>query len=174
MSLVLELNTNYFRLYFVARIYSPAAFILTFLLPVTASYFLGEDPFRALNWNVLRYTFGLHMVWLVNSGAHQWGMRPYDRWRWKKIKFKLVWVEWNLNWYFREMSASETYLVSFFALGEGWHNYHVNQRATRFVGFVINRNFVYSSTAFHGITELRSLHFTGSMFQQCSLISLLS
>lgn len=92
----------------------------------------------------------------------------------EKIKFKLVWVEWNQNWYFREMSASETYLVSFFALGEGWHNYHVNQRATRFVCFVINRNFVYSSTAFHGITELRSLHFTGSMFQQCSLISLLS
>lgn len=60
-------------------IYSPAAFILTFLIPITIHYFLGEDLFRAINWNILRYTFGLHMVWLVNSGAHKWGMRPYDK-----------------------------------------------------------------------------------------------
>jgi len=84
------------------KIYSPASFILTFVIPITIHYFLGEDPFRALNFNVLRYTFGLHMVWLVNSGAHSWGMKPYDR----------------------EMTASDTYIVATLALGEGWHNYH--------------------------------------------------
>ncbi|CRL07879.1 CLUMA_CG020908, isoform A [Clunio marinus] len=84
------------------KIYTPASFILTFVIPITIHYFLGEDPFRALNSNVFRYTFGLHMVWLVNSGAHKWGMRPYDK----------------------EMSASETFIVATMALGEGWHNYH--------------------------------------------------
>lgn len=82
----------------------PAAFILTFVIPIGLCVYLGEDPFRALNFNVFRYTIGLHGVWLVNSGAHQWGMRPYDE----------------------SMSASETYIVGFIALGEGWHNYHVS------------------------------------------------
>lgn len=89
---------------FVCRIYMPAAFILTFVIPIAIHYYLGEDPFRALNFNVLRYTLGLHGVWLVNSGAHKWGMRPYDQ----------------------SMSASETYIVAYIALGEGWHNYHVS------------------------------------------------
>lgn len=68
-----------FKKSFVIRVYTPASFILAFVIPVTIHYYLGEDPFRALNWNILRYTFGLHMVWLVNSGAHKWGMRPYDK-----------------------------------------------------------------------------------------------
>lgn len=67
------------RVFFVIRVYTPAAFILSYVIPISVHYFLGEDPFRALNFNVLRYTFGLHMVWLVNSGAHKWGMRPYDK-----------------------------------------------------------------------------------------------
>ena len=76
---VVIINTIPINISFVCRFYAPAAFILTFVIPVAIHYYLGEDPFRALNWNVFRYTFGLHMVWLVNSGAHSWGMRPYDK-----------------------------------------------------------------------------------------------
>lgn len=73
------LNSEPINIPFVRRVYSPAAFILTFVIPIAINYLLGEDPLRALNANVFRYTFGLHMVWLVNSGAHKWGMRPYDK-----------------------------------------------------------------------------------------------
>jgi stearoyl-CoA desaturase (Delta-9 desaturase) len=61
------------------RVYTPASFILTYAIPISISYALGEDPLAALNANVFRYTLGLHLVWLVNSGAHQWGMRPFDK-----------------------------------------------------------------------------------------------
>lgn len=42
------------------------------------------------------------MTWLVNSAAHMWGQRPYDK---------------NIN-------PSENWGVSLGAHGEGWHNYH--------------------------------------------------
>jgi len=44
----------------------------------------------------------LHCTWLVNSAAHLWGDHPYD----------------PLSY------AAENPVVSFFAIGEGWHNYH--------------------------------------------------
>jgi stearoyl-CoA desaturase (Delta-9 desaturase) len=84
------------------RVYTPVSFIFAIILPIALTWYLGEDIVRATNFNMLRYTLGLHIVWLVNSGAHKWGMRPYDE----------------------KMSASETYIVAFLALGEGWHNYH--------------------------------------------------
>ncbi|XP_065204291.1 acyl-CoA Delta-9 desaturase-like [Planococcus citri] len=51
---------------------------------------------------MLRYTWTLNMTWLVNSAAHMWGNKPYDR----------------------HINPSENKCVSFVALGEGWHNYH--------------------------------------------------
>jgi stearoyl-CoA desaturase (delta-9 desaturase) len=29
---------------------------------------------------VVRYVLGLNFTWLVNSAAHIWGKKPYDRW----------------------------------------------------------------------------------------------
>ncbi|XP_053612272.1 acyl-CoA Delta-9 desaturase isoform X1 [Plodia interpunctella] len=75
-------------------------FILPTVIPV---YFWGET------WNnaffvaaLFRYAFILNVTWLVNSAAHKWGDKPYD----KAIK------------------PSENISVSVFALGEGFHNYH--------------------------------------------------
>ncbi|CAH2245022.1 acyl-CoA Delta(11) desaturase-like [Pararge aegeria] len=51
---------------------------------------------------ILRYVYSLHGTWLVNSAAHIWGMRPYDK----------------------TINPAENLLVSIICLGEGFHNYH--------------------------------------------------
>lgn len=50
----------------------------------------------------LRYTAVLHFTWCVNSLAHIYGDRPYDK----------------------DIHATENLLVSVLAIGEGWHNWH--------------------------------------------------
>lgn len=77
-----------------------ACFILPTVIPV---YFWNESWINAFFVATLfRYTFILNVTWLVNSAAHKWGGKPYD----KNIK------------------PSENISVSVFALGEGFHNYH--------------------------------------------------
>lgn len=55
---------------------------------------------------VLRYVYCLHVTWLVNSAAHAWGFRPYE-----KTQHQGAW-------------PCENALVSLCAIGEGWHNWH--------------------------------------------------
>jgi stearoyl-CoA desaturase (delta-9 desaturase) len=75
-------------------------FILPTLVPV---YMWNESWYVAfMSQAVLRYLFGLNFTWLVNSAAHMWGYRPYD----KKI------------------NPVENIAVAVVAMGEGWHNYH--------------------------------------------------
>ncbi|KAG8233531.1 hypothetical protein J437_LFUL013547 [Ladona fulva] len=49
-----------------------------------------------------RFCVTLNIAFFVNSVAHMWGNRPYDRY----------------------ISPVENMAVSIAALGEGWHNYH--------------------------------------------------
>lgn len=51
---------------------------------------------------VIRYVFSLNFTWLVNSAAHIWGSHPFDK----------------------RINPAENAIVSFCAMGEGWHNYH--------------------------------------------------
>lgn len=51
---------------------------------------------------MLRYIISLHVTWLVNSAAHMFGTKPYDQ----------------------TIIPVQSELVSFLALGEGWHNFH--------------------------------------------------
>jgi stearoyl-CoA desaturase (Delta-9 desaturase) len=51
---------------------------------------------------VLRYVLSLNGTWLVNSAAHIWGVKPYDK----------------------SISPTENIGVAIAAFGEGWHNYH--------------------------------------------------
>jgi stearoyl-CoA desaturase (Delta-9 desaturase) len=51
---------------------------------------------------VMRYVGCLHATWLVNSVAHMWGWKPYDK----------------------SINPVENLLVSIGAIGEGFHNYH--------------------------------------------------
>ncbi|XP_049853598.1 acyl-CoA Delta-9 desaturase-like [Schistocerca gregaria] len=75
-------------------------FVLPAWIPVRV---WGEDPW--VSWHVaaiFRYTLSLNCTWLVNSAAHIWGVKPYDR----------------------NMSPVESVPVAVAAFGEGWHNYH--------------------------------------------------
>ena len=79
---------------------------LTFsiLLPVFIPwYFWSEDLWIAfVVLFAFRYVVTLHTTWLVNSAAHLWGSRNYDK----------------------HINPADNRLVCFAALGEGWHNYH--------------------------------------------------
>ncbi|PSN35396.1 Acyl-CoA Delta(11) desaturase, partial [Blattella germanica] len=65
----------------------------------------------------MRYCYSLNFTWLVNSAAHIWGNKPYD----KKI------------------DPVENRLVALVSMGEGWHNYHHcfpwDYRAEELAGF---------------------------------------
>lgn len=74
-----------------------------FIMPTMIPTLWGETL-----WNghfvcaTFRYVYVLHATWLINSVAHMYGNKPYDK---------------NIN-------PVENNAVSFTALGEGFHNYH--------------------------------------------------
>ena len=54
--------------------------LLCFVVPVwIPCYFWNEKFINAWYSNLARYAFSLNATWLVNSAAHMWGMRPYDK-----------------------------------------------------------------------------------------------
>lgn len=63
------------------RHYKLSVVILCFLVPMLVPwYFWGES--LAVGYFVpglLRYTLILNATWLVNSAAHMWGNKPYDK-----------------------------------------------------------------------------------------------
>ncbi|XP_059047388.1 acyl-CoA Delta-9 desaturase-like [Achroia grisella] len=74
-----------------------------FIIPTYIPTLWGETVWNAFFVPaIFRYVYSLNMTWLVNSAAHLWGSRPYDK---------------NIN-------PADTLPVSFVALGEGYHNYH--------------------------------------------------
>ncbi|KAH8389181.1 hypothetical protein KR200_003935, partial [Drosophila serrata] len=75
-------------------------FILPTLIPwlcwnesLSSSYFVAA---------VLRWCVQLNMTWMINSSAHAWGNKPYDK----------------------AMNPSQNSFVSLMTFGEGWHNFH--------------------------------------------------
>ncbi|KAL0810776.1 hypothetical protein ABMA28_010093 [Loxostege sticticalis] len=77
--------------------------ICCFVLPTAIPmYFWGETFNNAWHFNFLRFLLSLHMVFCINSVAHKWGYRPYDK----------------------NILPAENALFSFAVLGEGFHNYH--------------------------------------------------
>ncbi|XP_021964856.1 acyl-CoA Delta(11) desaturase [Folsomia candida] len=85
------------------RHYKILATIFTFGGPILFTwYFFGESLFNSWVMVVVRYVLSLHGTFLVNSWAHWYGTRPYDK---------------NIN-------PSESIFTSVFSGGEGWHNYH--------------------------------------------------
>lgn len=89
---------------FQRRFYIPLlAFSHSLMSIIIPHYVFGESLINSFYvTGLLRYGFSLHVTWLVNSVAHLWGKRPYDK---------------NIN-------PSEHTLVVVLANGEGWHNYH--------------------------------------------------
>ncbi|KAI9579170.1 acyl-CoA Delta(11) desaturase-like [Glossina fuscipes] len=75
-----------------------------FILPTVIPMYMWNESFIN-SWLVptlFRWCFLLNATWCVNSAAHKFGGRPYDK---------------NIN-------PSENVGVTVFTFGEGWHNYH--------------------------------------------------
>uniref|UniRef100_A0A8D8V0D8 Acyl-CoA Delta(11) desaturase n=1 Tax=Cacopsylla melanoneura TaxID=428564 RepID=A0A8D8V0D8_9HEMI len=78
--------------------------VCCFLIPALIPWYFFNETWSN-SWYVsamLRYTLSLHFTWLVNSAAHIWGVKPYDK----------------------NISPTENPSVSVLTFGEGWHNYH--------------------------------------------------
>ncbi|XP_011500717.1 PREDICTED: acyl-CoA Delta(11) desaturase-like [Ceratosolen solmsi marchali] len=89
---------------FAEKYFVPLKLLLAFVLPVLIPVYLwNESWYIAIvsQWFV-RYMLLLNITWSVNSAAHLWGNRPYDK----------------------NISPVENKYVSIVAMGEGWHNYH--------------------------------------------------
>nr|XP_022319332.1 acyl-CoA desaturase-like isoform X2 [Crassostrea virginica]XP_022319333.1 acyl-CoA desaturase-like isoform X2 [Crassostrea virginica] len=89
---------------FQRRFYRPLVILMCFIVPtVVPWYFWGESL-----WNsyflaaLLRYCLLLNATWSVNSFAHLWGTKPYDK----------------------RINPAENLSVALSAVGEGFHNFH--------------------------------------------------
>ncbi|KAK6627834.1 hypothetical protein RUM44_010313 [Polyplax serrata] len=89
---------------FQKKYYKPLYILIAMMIPVfTPVYFWNEILWKSVFINFFcRYILLLNITWCVNSVAHMFGTRPYDK----------------------NILPVESYFVSFIGLGEGWHNYH--------------------------------------------------
>ncbi|XP_060077754.1 stearoyl-CoA desaturase 5-like [Ylistrum balloti] len=86
------------------RFYKLSVLLMCFIVPtIVPWYFWGETLWNSFYLaSILRYTLVLNATWLVNSAAHMWGSRPYDK----------------------TINPANNLAVVFSAAGEGFHNYH--------------------------------------------------
>lgn len=89
---------------FQKRLYFVVMPICCFVIPALYPYFVLGSSLQVCFFvcSMLRYALSLHGTWLVNSAAHFYGMRPYEK----------------------NISSVDSKLVAVIAFGEGWHNYH--------------------------------------------------
>ncbi|XP_064418724.1 stearoyl-CoA desaturase b [Latimeria chalumnae] len=89
---------------FQRKFYKVSVILLCFLFPSFVPwYYWGESLWNSyFIASLLRYTLVLNATWLVNSAAHMYGNRPYDKF----------------------INPRENRFVAVGALGEGFHNYH--------------------------------------------------
>lgn len=86
------------------KIYIPAMILTCFVIPAAVPYYYWGETFSNSFFvcSILRYTLVLNATWLVNSLAHLYGNKPYDR----------------------AINPVENVAVALSAMGEGFHNYH--------------------------------------------------
>ncbi|NWX15390.1 SCD5 desaturase, partial [Aegotheles bennettii] len=89
---------------FQRKYYKSSVVLMCFVIPTFVPWYLwGESLWNAYFLaSILRYTISLNVTWLVNSAAHMYGNRPYDK---------------NIN-------PRQNTFVTLGAIGEGFHNYH--------------------------------------------------
>ncbi|KAJ1368553.1 Delta(9)-fatty-acid desaturase fat-6 [Parelaphostrongylus tenuis] len=89
---------------FQRKYYKPLVLIFCFLLPTAIpAKFWGESVYVAFyTAGLLRYCLLLHATWLINSAAHWFGFKPYDK----------------------NISPVESVWTTVSAMGEGGHNFH--------------------------------------------------
>lgn len=76
---ICELIKN--KIIFISRYFIPLKILFCFIIPTMVPvYFWSETWYLAfMSQSVLRYLLSLNFTWLVNSAAHMWGNRPYDK-----------------------------------------------------------------------------------------------
>ncbi|XP_015116401.1 acyl-CoA Delta(11) desaturase isoform X2 [Diachasma alloeum] len=86
------------------KYYIPLFALLAIGFPVWVPCYLWNETLWTSFWINFNFRFcvTLNLAFFVNSVAHMWGQRPYDK----------------------HISPVENIAVSIAALGEGWHNYH--------------------------------------------------
>lgn len=54
--------------------------LLTFFGPALITTYVFGEPFWT-SWNIALAKWGIavNITWLLNSAAHKWGWRPYDK-----------------------------------------------------------------------------------------------
>ncbi|OBS79136.1 hypothetical protein A6R68_18460 [Neotoma lepida] len=89
---------------FQRRYYKPGLLLMCFILPTLVPWYCwGKTFVNSLCVSTfLQYAVVLNATWLVNSAAHFYKYRPYDK----------------------NNSSRENILVSMRAVGESFHNYH--------------------------------------------------
>lgn len=89
---------------FQKKYYLQLVLLCCFVLPTMVPMLAWGESFTVAWFFVTQFRFCviLHWTWLVNSAAHMYGNRPYDK----------------------TINPSENKTVSILAMGEGWHNYH--------------------------------------------------
>ncbi|KAI8441356.1 hypothetical protein MSG28_014973 [Choristoneura fumiferana] len=81
----------------------PLLTLVCYVIPtVIPMYFWGETFTNAWHIMMLRFCIGLNFVSLINSAAHTFGNRPYDK----------------------NIMPTQNMGVTLATLGEGFHNYH--------------------------------------------------
>lgn len=93
----------------------------TFILPTLYFHYIsGETLINAWNLSVGVWVIQAHGTWSINSAAHLWGKRPYDKYVVTgKKDLKLYFLL-----YFRNIKPVENILADILTGGEGGHNYH--------------------------------------------------
>ncbi|KAI4460168.1 acyl-coa desaturase [Holotrichia oblita] len=78
--------------------------IFCFTIPTLIPYYLlNEDLYTCMYTQcIMRYIILLNITWSVNSFAHMYGNKPYNK----------------------HENSKENLAVSIATIGEGWHNYH--------------------------------------------------
>ncbi|XP_055903425.1 acyl-CoA Delta-9 desaturase-like, partial [Eupeodes corollae] len=86
------------------RYYNPLMLSLCFVVPtLIPMYFWNETLLNSFFiWAIFRWCYTLNATWCVNSAAHAFGYRSYDK----------------------SIRPSENLTLSIVTFGEGWHNYH--------------------------------------------------
>lgn len=88
---------------FQRKYYLPLVLLCCFILPTYVPTLWGESAWNSYYvCGLLRYAITLNATWLVNSLAHAWGNKPYDK----------------------SINPVENIFVVLGAIGEGFHNYH--------------------------------------------------
>ena len=76
-----ETEQTYLRDTFCFRYYLILMPLLCFLIPTTIPIYVWNESFKNSFFvaTLLRYAFTLNVTWLVNSAAHMFGAKPYDK-----------------------------------------------------------------------------------------------